>query len=117
MRISDWSSDVCSSDLRNRCAAVARRFAGAVEVVFDAGIAESEGKPIAILVEGEVLQGPRPPGTVAGGQAADTGVGRRGLGVHLVEHAACETEPGAHRRIADRNRKEDRKSTRLNSSH
>src|SRR3546814_15447195 len=59
------------------------------------------------LVEGEVLQGPRPPGTVAGGQAADTGVGRRGLGVHLVEHAACETEPGAHRRIADRNRKDD----------
>src|SRR3546814_14823455 len=40
-------------------------------------------------------------------QAADTGVGRRGLGVHLVEHAACETEPGAHRRIADRNRKDD----------
>src|SRR3546814_18863577 len=59
------------------------------------------------LVEGEVLQGPRPPGTVAGGQAADTGVGRRGLGVHLVEHAACETAPGAHRRIADQNRKED----------
>src|SRR3546814_7233712 len=40
-------------------------------------------------------------------RSADTGVGRRGLGVHLVEHAACETEPGAHRRIADRNRKDD----------
>src|SRR3546814_14771207 len=73
---------------RNRCAAVARRFAGAVEVVSDAGIAETEGKPIAVLVEGEILQGRRPPGTIAGGEPADTGVGRRGLGIHLVEHAA-----------------------------
>src|SRR3546814_6341507 len=53
MRISDWSSDVCSSDL------------------------------------------------------ADTGVGRRGLGIHLVEHAACKAEPGADCRIADWNRKDD----------
>src|SRR3546814_10981444 len=106
MRISDWSSDVCSSDLRNRCAAVARRFAGAVEVVFDAGIAESEGKPIAILVEGEVLHGPRPPGTVAVGEAAATGVGRRGLGFHPLAQAACKTEPGSHRRNARPNRED-----------
>src|SRR3546814_9762196 len=99
MRISDWSSDVCSSDLLVADPLQAARLAG------------RGGGPLdgAQAVEEEVLHdGPRlrlPEWRVNRLLAVDLVVG-------LVERLVV----GAQRR-AELGEQEDRKSTRLNSSH
>src|SRR3546814_3786149 len=91
MRISDWSSDVCSSDL--------------VHIAFDhehaAGLAGS-GRGAIELVERAALVEQR-------------GFGRIQIfGLAVADDAAAERDHAAAR-VADRD--QDRKSTRLNSSH
>src|SRR3546814_2336307 len=111
MRISDWSSDVCSSDLRDAgIGAAAHRHAEplAVEIAHDAD-------------EAAILR----PDQIFGGNADAVEMNRSGVAApppHLVE--SCAGGAGAvhvdeEQRDArgTRSAGADRKSTRLNSSH
>src|SRR3546814_2349376 len=117
MRISDWSSDVCSSDLRRRPGGAGPgEAAGAVED----RAAEDHGGGLrgadlrehaAVGVEVE----PRPRGRGEGlpePQPAGDGAGRVQVALRLPEARSgwWVPEPGARA-------PPDRKSTRLNSSH
>src|SRR3546814_2723243 len=86
MRISDWSSDVCSSDLR-RCSILRERASGRRKAV--------AGKDRAALLRNE-----------EGAERSRFGMARRDE----------QRDRVTDRRMAGRG-KEDRKSTRLNSSH
>src|SRR3546814_4128052 len=101
MRISDWSSDVCSSDLADGAHPVPRdRRAGRIGRVAAAAAADLPGhyRAVAHLLRGQPVHLRH--GTPADGHAADPRPrhGRRSC-------ALCR--PGSA----------DRKSTRLNSSH
>src|SRR3546814_10025147 len=94
MRISDWSSDVCSSDLND-------------EGVLDLFIADFDSRnELASLTRTEVAAAFK---RVANFFEASANKGLAG------ELEVTSPEYGLARQIADR--KEDRKSTRLNSSH
>src|SRR3546814_8122415 len=106
MRISDWSSDVCSSDLANdRAVAEARAAvnAGATTI-------ELTGDATGITIGGEPLT-PNSPRTLTG----ETQIALGG-GVLVIRPPA--TAASAEARLAELlERQEDRKRTRLNSSH
>src|SRR3546814_4711359 len=88
MRISDWSSDVCSSDLSETAVRLDRRCSCRQLAVAD---------------------GDEPPARAGGDRnmAADAGDGRRSLSRGAVGGDAGDDLSGGR----------DRKSTRLNSSH
>src|SRR3546814_7825517 len=102
MRISDWSSDVCSSDLGPACFGrqarpVTRNGKAARGVVGALGRDRDEGRPIFLVASLHEQIVRDPPGR-AGGQVD-----------HIVGRAAL--------RVVETVVLEDRKSTRLNSSH
>src|SRR3546814_4186634 len=119
MRISDWSSDVCSSDLQNvPSRPIITKVGGRDEAVEANMLAEAEtvGDMAEIALElglaGEML-GPVPFGEE---------LWREGVGVGI----AFRVEPGSGITIpppdaadigASFQQQQDRKSTRLNSSH
>src|SRR3546814_8482995 len=101
MRISDWSSDVCSSDLDDTAAQQARGTLGfATEVIplqqVDARIAAETIKPL--VGRGGIVVATRQGNSLLVADYADNLRRIRGL-------------------IAQIDRDRDRKSTRLNSSH
>src|SRR3546814_4647000 len=105
MRISDWSSDVCSSDLWAGSHAPATRHAPAVEALLAAG-AELVGKTItdelAYSLNGQNFHYGTPtnvnaPGRIAGGSSSGSAA--------AVAGGLADTALG------------DRKSPRLNSRH
>src|SRR3546814_4125716 len=98
MRISDWSSDVCSSDLRKIHRIAERRARVA---------ARSEQRARRYEDARKRYVGGAPP--VEGPIAFDANA--RGLGID------DEKRERSVPRSADARRDEDRKSTRLNSSH
>src|SRR3546814_3308256 len=105
MRISDWSSDVCSSDLHDQLGlrALLRRGAGHAAIHADEGLAldaAAHRRPVQ-LAGAELVEEPQVHGA-AGQHPVRSGVVER--------HHALRPEPGDCRG-------EDRKSTRLNSSH
>src|SRR3546814_8157977 len=127
MRISDWSSDVCSSDLRalhhlaaevidNSMDEAVAGHANRIEIVLDVGnrltvIDNGRGMPVdphpkfpgkSAL---EVIMTMLHSGGKFDGKAYATSGGLHGVGVSVVNALSVETEI------------EDRKSTRLNSSH
>src|SRR3546814_9356080 len=114
MRISDWSSDVCSSDLVRRVAKRsqlrAERDAAAQHGELEVGDA---GGQLAQLLADLV-------GQFAGG-AQHQRLGADGLGVDRLQHTQAEcgglAAAGGCLRDYVAAFKEDRKSTRLNSSH
>src|SRR3546814_5921797 len=95
MRISDWSSDVCSSDLRRtplrllKALPQQRKLCGRKPALRDGG-----------------------PGTDRPRATRRQGIARAGQRTHLQRR-----DPAAAGRVAPADRSEDRKSTRLNSSH
>src|SRR3546814_7391293 len=112
MRISDWSSDVCSSDLGRRLALGNRRLLD--ELGLDPGsLAESaqawetEGRTLSWLIEQGTT--PRVLGLFAFGDTLKPGA-------LAAVQALNERHIGSHLLTGD-NRGRDRKSTRLNSSH
>src|SRR3546814_8813359 len=104
MRISDWSSDVCSSDLRFGLGA------------FDeARVAEPSGKRVALLFRrGDPLGEPR-----AFGVEIDHACQRQDEGGFIDHH--LRGAAGGQITVGDIDAREpgerDRKSTRMNSSH
>src|SRR3546814_4461660 len=108
MRISDWSSDVCSSDLDDRvilAAKVARH--REAEAGRDRGraVRRAEGVVDALLAAGE------------SGEAAALAQGADAVapaGEDLVRIALMRDVPD---QLVPRRLEQDRKSTRLNSSH
>src|SRR3546814_4679919 len=101
MRISDWSSDVCSSDLVSRFSELVRLggeadYHGALADVDHAGQAHHALEHLDVVRAAGVAQG-----------------GVAGQGAHFVEFAAVANRDGRGQQAGV----EDRKSTRLNSSH
>src|SRR3546814_2091844 len=111
MRISDWSSDVCSSDLAETCDVLEREL-GVVERLEGGAV---EGELVAELGRGDGVG--EPVGAVAdcrdvSGDVAVAEGGGEGEGVDPpdpVEHARFQR--------LQLEARTDRKSTRLNSSH
>src|SRR3546814_2363751 len=98
MRISDWSSDVCSSDLRGAVATALRahqfHLRLAHDVVAEAAVVVAHGLPAGVAVQ-------------AGGNHGDAD-----LVLHVrVEHGVDDDGRVLAAEVLDR------KSTRLNSSH
>src|SRR3546814_8739100 len=97
MRISDWSSDVCSSDLREERGEGAAGLGG-IRRHFPDGIAEHVGKATVLDEEAVAV-------------------------LAAVEEVDCRGDGRAARRrdaaagVDGRRQEVDRKSTRLNSSH
>src|SRR3546814_3618632 len=119
MRISDWSSDVCSSDLAgevdedgvcpdggtHRLQAVP----GLVEALAGAGARPAdEGRRLQAAVEGIA------PGVVG---AADEAPGAARLRHQPQTAMAADVVEDAQRAVMVTQQEQDRKSTRLNSSH
>src|SRR3546814_2296150 len=115
MRISDWSSDVCSSDLRfvelaghRQCAAQVAQAGGLAAAVADC---VAQLNCLAVLLGGV---GGLPEPAVADPERVD------GFGLAIEVAAALELHQRAHQVVIDRAPRvaaEDRKSPRLNSSH
>src|SRR3546814_1545002 len=130
MRISDWSSDVCSSDLlpdqgldRLDLAEVERQRAGLVLLpVFkqaagdlgDPGIVRTPPLLDTFADTVDELEFLRPLGVVPG---VEDLVGRRAATVNQVQRSTRPLLPVPRRRFIKRVDDHDRKSTRLNSSH
>src|SRR3546814_5089579 len=107
MRISDWSSDVCSSDLAEEGDVPFAREADAGDLAFGPALAEAAGHEDAVHrleIGGEVVVGLE----------------------HLcVQPADVDLDPVRHAAVDQRlvealvgiGQREDRKSTRLNSRH
>src|SRR3546814_14502968 len=94
MRISDWSSDVCSSDLLQRAVDHAHENAGLAVVWRDDALAELD-QPAVRRREGEGDV----PGDLAGGVAGDEGDLRApgdegGAGLGAVDHSSEERRVG-----------------------
>src|SRR3546814_9428190 len=106
MRISDWSSDVCSSDLRGRRAEAFRLFKLAVDDVDGENLARA-GDPRALDDRG------------ADAAATEYRDARPGFDLRGVERRTDAGQDRApdERGAIERNILVDRKSTRLNSSH
>src|SRR3546814_2161989 len=109
MRISDWSSDVCSSDLH------LRRRAGQGETARK-GVAQLAGQPAG---DGGIVGG----GAGIGGRG-QTAAQRQGGGAavrpHLLQHRGVVLDvdhDGDEVVVLGGGADQDRKSTRLNSSH
>src|SRR3546814_1251114 len=102
MRISDWSSDVCSSDLQWRDALLA-------DMAHEAGLAN--GRPLSSIFFGGGTPSLMPPETVEALLQAAEGHWGFGNDVEITLEANPSSVEAA--RFADL----DRKSTRLNSSH
>src|SRR3546814_4889464 len=99
MRISDWSSDVCSSDLALQFLAEGRRDADAVEHRVDRDLARAlDAREHLLLLD----------------RNAELFIDLENLGIDLVERA--EFGLRFRRRVIIRVLIVDRKSTRLNSS-
>src|SRR3546814_6885656 len=98
MRISDWSSDVCSSDLdiliAVACAGVALQRCG--------GKARAQQRRVLAFLQLLVI-----------GMAGEAGA----LGEQIVQRDARFGAPRQPQRRVPRGDRTDRKSTRLNSSH
>src|SRR3546814_1641189 len=105
MRISDWSSDVCSSDLR-----VGRQQGTEKLRPLDEGDAAGQG-----LREAELLDF----GSAVEAVEIEVPDRRRAalVDLHEREGRARHLLGGGARRAGQRTNKGDRKSTRLNSSH
>src|SRR3546814_2393438 len=102
MRISDWSSDVCSSDLQTATLALESHGGHAAAVRDAAGLdGGAAGRATRLGVE-------REEGHPLVGQTVEIGCGHASAG---------PTSIGAEIAVAGVVRHEDRKSTRLNSSH
>src|SRR3546814_3478952 len=126
MRISDWSSDVCSSDLRGLEQAVeARRRAFADGIVLAALAmppaienAKHDGARRRLLDHGTTLTASVPVIGVSGKDAlgADKLLGQQAAYQHM---GPGQTAQGENRvgGLPHRLREPDRKSTRLNASH
>src|SRR3546814_9722227 len=109
MRISDWSSDVCSSDLAERSQCLAAG-SGAVAVV-----------DLLEQVDVDHDRGERPPGG-AGARERDPAQLAHLLVVVQARQPVVLGLPSVAAPLAERTtqqdrQQEDRKSTRLNSSH
>src|SRR3546814_10047987 len=116
MRISDWSSDVCSSDLPPKDEPLGRPFSGVAARPADKGqpMLDTEGLEIVDLAPGAALveQRERFANHAAFGfEGLAAPFGRQALEGDDVEQL-CKN--GGRDVAADL---EDRKSTRLNSSH
>src|SRR3546814_3714833 len=113
MRISDWSSDVCSSDLLDRVLGQVRH---AVHGVVDADAVPVDGgrlRQLVLEVHEDLLalaRADRRPGRDA---VVEPGARRRLAGWQKLRLAG----PGGEEARLGRLREGDRKSTRLNSSH
>src|SRR3546814_9942835 len=112
MRISDWSSDVCSSDLRPAPAfQIRHRHIDAARGLFQRGRLNFYAKSIQIRC---VARG----SAVAPEFSIKLAAGLRlSLFCALIALAACQRDPGASAGGVLPDFAEDRKSTRLNSSH
>src|SRR3546814_2427381 len=112
MRISDWSSDVCSSDLRNNLTYTIRGQGFSFGTVFPAVITYFAEVPISRLTQGQfydlanvqVLRGPQ---GVGFGRVTDGGN-------VMVSPQTPKEDFGGYVGVKVG---KDRKSTRLNSSH
>src|SRR3546814_5406344 len=104
MRISDWSSDVCSSDLSRRVDDVGRHRGDGGAGPSDEAVSEHPDDPA--RDETGTPEHPRPTATAHSARLAGPSVSGG------PEPGAVDVSQGARRR-AD----QDRKSTRLNSSH
>src|SRR3546814_5628627 len=106
MRISDWSSDVCSSDLVERV----QRGLGVLEYHADVAATDAAKLLVRQVVDAAAVEADLAAGNAAGGvQESDhSRAGQRLAGAGLADHAQ-------HLALADL--KGDRKSTRLNSRH
>src|SRR3546814_4113998 len=120
MRISDWSSDVCSSDLAFGAAAgaVVRVRADvhlAALVIEDDLVEEGLFRAAERAVLLPLLHGK---GMVVEVEALHLGIGRQRVDA-LLEPGAEELQGRkvVHLRIVELRNRRDRKSTRLNSSH
>src|SRR3546814_6038925 len=105
MRISDWSSDVCSSDLRRGV----QRAVEDQEDVLARALAEQAGGS-----QRDAFAEPEPARLACdelAGQVVAAGLGAGGDGV------GCHALPARHAGIDALFQYSDRKSTRLNSSH
>src|SRR3546814_2299648 len=105
MRMSDWSSDVCSSDLELHAHPFLSRLG---PDVLDPGLDEA-------AVEVRMLD-PRFAGRSLGGLLLDQGF-LAGMGNYLRSEVLFAANLLPQRRPRDLDAGEDRKSTRLNSSH
>src|SRR3546814_6461077 len=111
MRISDWSSDVCSFDLESFClilvvVSVEQRVAQLFNLVgdIDAAVGDDAFEDADAFLQPFGMRR----------------ILRRFLGCHLrllVEHLALVAGPDRQPADNERREGEDRKSTRLNSSH
>src|SRR3546814_9815977 len=109
MRISDWSSDVCSSDLRDRLALPA----GQVLAALADGHVEAGGMPAGEFLDAGDAGGPQDHRVVGEGSAdADVLLNGTEEQVYVLRHHA---DVAAQVRGIDL--PQDRKSTRLNSRH
>src|SRR3546814_1839339 len=108
MRISDWSSDVCSSDLRQRAPAL-REVAVVADVDAEPAVGGVEHRPAGVAgLEEELL--------VEAGDLRDVGLAvlAEVAAVGVDERAGVVVDAGDVLLV---DRHQDRKSTRLNSSH
>src|SRR3546814_9286862 len=122
MRISDWSSDVCSSDLARFAIARDEHEAAAIELLaegaaeFVIGQITAARNTVAALEQQPVIVAPHD--HVDHARNRVRAVDRRGAvlehfhALHRLERERIEID-GAARRVGE----QDRKSTRLNSSH
>src|SRR3546814_5293879 len=111
MRISDWSSDVCSSDLSEQ-----RLGAGILELEADIALAQRRAQHYGKAAElQDAVVGGNETGPVGAGErdtAARPVAFRDKAASHAVGHASERGEA-----VAARGVHQDRKRTRLNSSH
>src|SRR3546814_1097065 len=118
MRISDWSSDVCSSDLNRLLEHVRPRSEGEVE---GGALAYLAGRPQApaVLVDDPLNGGEADAGSgkLAGVVQALKGAKELVGMCHVETRSVVADEIGVLPLVAAAAELEDRKSTRLNSSH
>src|SRR3546814_10713503 len=108
MRISDWSSDVCSSDLRHHC----------IELVLPIAMPMHEHREVAIGERRWLVRDRVQRETWTGEQFVAIGSGDLAVLVHaLTVEARHRHARGGRADLVLRLEIEDRKSTRLNSSH
>src|SRR3546814_3289712 len=106
MRISDWSSDVCSSDLTLIQTADRLRTQGSFEAA----------EALALAASPEQAGRDRELAAIAGDHAIQSGRFERMLAAHAIRNPALRDQALAEVAL-QAVEKGDRKSTRLNSSH
>src|SRR3546814_9428610 len=98
MRISDWSSDVCSSDLFERLETALLRRALEVAGALEIDAAEERAETVEKMT-------------------VEQAIGLLNMHRRSVREGQAARRTPAARHIATQEETEDRKSTRLNSSH